>query len=664
MIGSIEVVNPITLWNDLILTDVAAPDVATWFAEEDPVQIPDRTLGWHFAQGWVPDGDPVRDPDHPAAWLHPLKRNSLQNQVVLTKLIEQYTTAHNDGRTANDTRFDNLVAMYNDTLLKTQSHLNRAAARHNEFEVLYLTSLDSVVSVIDFYLNTTRSDASATFDEAAAALNAFSAKLDELGTGYGEYVTDLQAILTKQQADLSTFEANTTTLLTQLTSDFSTHQTAIGDLEATEDSEAAAHIAAYEIKLAELETTVTTAETDLLALVTDAENAFTGYQTAALAIVTAITGEYASLDSTITGLMTSLDTAVGSHQTTHAGLVALFLSDFTTHAATARALLTGLGTTELARINETFDNLLAANLQKLTDRGFYSSNQITQVTTRNERERTEAIGALNDRLAREKVSHEHALYGEQTEVRQRQVIGEQYTFKLTEMAIEFRAKWGERLYGLAVEAQKIYLGIRNGLHEAANHFIDRESAVRERIAGWRLDTKKAVADGQSRVYQIRDAINRWKTDSEFKQADALRAIRAARLDVFSKTLAASLDVEKFAATARESIVGKLNEYIAQHAAGVARYAEATIRNGQFLAGVRSQTVADAIRTRFEFCNGLEQADATQQKLLGYQLDARNNLAVAMFGFMERRTDSYPDIGAMGQIAMGLGDAGATQWVET
>ena len=663
MIGSIEVVNPYAYWNDIDPAELSTPAVANWFNLEQTENVKGRDLGWLLAQGWVVDGNPTADPEEPGNLVYDLKRNELQSETILNTLISEYVTAYNDGRQANDQRYDDLVVMYNDTLLKTQSHLNRAATANNSYEVLYINNLDSIRSQVDFLLNTTRSDASSTFDEAATALNAFSSKLTELGTGYDEYVGELETILTNQQADLAAFEGNTTTLLTNLTSDFTTHQAAIDALESTEDSQATTHIAAYEAELDELEAAVTTAETALLALVTEAEGVFTNYETAAEAIITAIATEYTALDSTITGLMTSLDTAVGTHQVTHDGLVDLFLSDYTTHAATSRALLVDLGSTELARINEAFDNQLADALQKLTDRGFYSSAQVTDVTARNTREKNEAIAELNDKLAREKNTNEHKLFDEQSAVRQRQVAGEEYQFQMTKLANDFRAQWAEQLYKHAAAAQQIYQGIRAALQQAENQVITQETAIRERLTAWKLDAKKAVADGKDRIYQVRNAITRWKTDSEFKQADALRAIRSARLDVFSKTLAASLDVEKTAAVARESIVNKLNAYIAEHASGVARYADMTVRNGQFLAGVRDRATAQAIETRFRYATGLDHANAAQQRLLAYQLDTRNGLAVGMFGMMERREDSYPDISAMGQVASALGDAGATSWVQ-
>jgi hypothetical protein len=90
---------------------------------------------------------------------------------------------------------------------------------------------------------------------------------------------------------------------------------------------------------------------------------------------------------------------------------------YDTHEAVAEAFLTGLGTTELARINEQFDNLLARTSQDLVNRGLYSSAVYTQMQVRVERERNEAIAKLNDQLNREKLDNEHKLYEQEMQVK-------------------------------------------------------------------------------------------------------------------------------------------------------------------------------------------------------------------------------------------------------
>ena len=51
----------------------------------------------------------------------------------------------------------------------------------------------------------------------------------------------------------------------------------------------------------------------------------------------------------------------------------------------------------------------------------------------------------------------------------------------------------------------------------------------------------------------------------------------------------------------------------------------------------------------------------EMELLKYQLDERNNIAASLFGFVERRTDAYPDQNSMAQLATNLGETGASTW---
>lgn len=192
-------------------------------------------------------------------------------------------------------------------------------------------------------------------------------------------------------------------------------------------------------------------------------------------------------------------------------------ADWTTHAATTRALLVDLGTTETARINEQFDNALAKAKQGLISRGLYSSVLFAQLEARIERERTEALGALNDRLAREKVDNEHKLFMEQ------------------------------------------------------------------------MQTTTTVMGGRVEYVNQQMRRNQWLVDTR----------------------------HKVLMTSMQGMLEKANARL----------------------GVRDR----------------------EDKLLSYQLDTRNNLAIGMFGFQERREDSYPSLESITKLVAGLGESGGG-WV--
>lgn len=139
--------------------------------------------------------------------------------------------------------------------------------------------------------------------------------------------------------------------------------------------------------------------------------------------------------STLRGTM---QTEFDTHDPAYRAVFGLLEPDYTTHAATARALLTGLGTTDLARINEAWDNALAQQKAQLIDRGISSSAIVTDITTRNTRERNEAIAKLNDGLNREKLQNEHALYGQQVGMRQGVMGGEDRLHALVQEVLRYR----------------------------------------------------------------------------------------------------------------------------------------------------------------------------------------------------------------------------------
>lgn len=99
------------------------------------------------------------------------------------------------------------------------------------------------------------------------------------------------------------------------------------------------------------------------------------------------------------------------------------VTNYDTHAALTRGLLTDFGTTETARINEQFDNLLATAKQGLVNRGLYSSVLFATIQTRIERERSEALTKWNDTLSREKIDHEHKLFAELMDTKRAEIAG-------------------------------------------------------------------------------------------------------------------------------------------------------------------------------------------------------------------------------------------------
>ena len=125
-----------------------------------------------------------------------------------------------------------------------------------------------------------------------------------------------------------------------------------------------------------------------------------------------ITQQNADLGVYITDLDTYMD-EIDTLTTANADNLA---ADYSTHKGVADGLLTGLGTTEVARINELFASTLAVQLQGLTDRGLYSSGVAADITERNQRDRDEQLQKHYDSLNREQLGNEHTLWGQRVQV--------------------------------------------------------------------------------------------------------------------------------------------------------------------------------------------------------------------------------------------------------
>jgi hypothetical protein len=95
--------------------------------------------------------------------------------------------------------------------------------------------------------------------------------------------------------------------------------------------------------------------------------------------------------------------------------------------------------------------------------------------------------------------------------------------------------------------------------------------------------------------------------------------------------------------------------------GRLRYNDAVQRRTGFLVDTKHRLVMALMQARFEKANARLGIRDREEKLMAYQLDTRNNLSVALFGFKERREDTYPDQNAITKLVAGLGDSGGG-WV--
>lgn len=250
----------------------------------------------------------------------------------------------------------------------------------------------------------------------------------------------------------------------------------------------------------------------------------------------------------------ALDDALTRFTDRHDNLGATLLTDFESHETTATAFLTDLGVTELARINEEYDNKEIGINQGLVNRGFYSSALPAQVAVQIARERSERITQLNDQLNREKFENQHRLYDQK------------YRMRLGSLEADYKVLQGA-----------------SAVLQARLQHAQWASRIRHEVAQLSIDAKLRLLSVRERYYQFLLQSIDWQTDRRMKIYDAL------------------------------------------------------------------------FRTRIESMRIRQSTGAFHADIIRHQVDSRNQLALAMFGLVERREDSYPDIGDMTALVTSLGD---------
>jgi hypothetical protein len=435
--------------------------VPGWYFEQNIGLVPDTVAPYLAAHGFIVNGGQENYIDGEfAGYLLNMERNKFSRLDAMQIILNTMTSAFNEGRANNNTRYLDLV-----TNLQTLLSNNQA-------------------DVAEF--------------------------LNTKVTNNAGYVTLMLSTVDTLEGDHTTFAADIMAL------DTGDREAELATLKATWAAAATA---------AETEYALMTAGLDIPALIADVDTA-----------------------------IDAMDTALAAFNAEVSGLSALLLADFNTHAAAATAFLTSLGVTELARINEAFDDAQTAQNQGLVNRGFYSSALSSQVTLQVERERTQAIIELNDKLNREKFENQHRLYEQK------------YRMRLGSLDALFRSLQG---------------------------------------AGEVLQSRLAHGQWASRVRH---------------------------------------EVAQLSITARLQLLS-LRE----------KYYQFLLQSLDWEANRRTQIYDALFKTRLESIQVRRSTGEFHSELIRYQLDQRSNLALALFGLVERREDDYPGVGDLAATVASMGD---------
>ena len=169
-------------------------------------------------------------------------------------------------------------------------------------------------------------------------------------------------------------------------------------------------------------------------------------------------------------------------------------------------------------------------------------------------------------------------------------------------------------------------------------------------------------DRSERLSQHNDTINREKFENQHRLYEQKYQMRLGSLETSHRVLQGASEV----LTARLQH-GQWSSRVRHEVAQLSIAAKLDMlglreKYYQFiLQGINWQTdrrmkIYDALfQSRIESLRVRQSTGAYHAGLIRYKLDSRNNLALAMFGFVERREDSYPGIGDMAALVASLGD---------
>ena len=643
---------------DISPTIARSPYTGSWWLQSMVTGVPDSALGWLVGQGWQLTGSST---DEDGVTTHTMTRQSMNSWLILQSLLNQFVSSYNEGRAANSIRYNDVVDRWANLINVTRSTLNMHANISDGHVSVYLGYLDTLVTEVDTQMAVVESDMTVASGRVVGQFADYLTRLATIESQYDAHVTTIGLLLSQLETDMETFVANYAAAVDRLEAAMTTHRAAVDAIKTESTSALADHDTVY----TSLTTTVQNDYTAHLATIQILLADLTTQLGTHIATITSSLNDslsdYTSLDDEINALLTTLDNEFGAYSADADSIFALLLSDYTTHAALARGFLTNLGTTETARINEQFSNLTAKLMQEMMNRGLYSSGLFAPIQTRVERERSEALSKLNDQLNREKLDNQHKLYGQQLDVRTRTLDGKTRVFGVQQDVIRYNAETLSRLYAQLQELRVRTASSQDQLFDLRRQVAQFNIATRDSLFGQKTNVQKLLMEAEDRLYQYGEAIRKLRHGDEHQIFTELSAVLGRDLESVIKSYEAQRAISDATLKQRDHLLSQFIESRGRVLGGQEKYAAMALQNGQFLTETRQRMVATIMQARMARAAGKMDVRDKEEKIMAYQLDTYNNLAIGLFGFVEKRTDEYPDMAEITKLVAGLGDSGGG-WV--
>jgi len=142
--------------NYIVDTDPVAQaiqDVSGWYKTEYMVlstadSFAVNSIQWYMAQGWAIDSTEsfkiVAGSTTTTHYRFNLSRRKLQSELVLQDMVTDFTKSYNEGRDINDQRYDEIVAIWNVALDKTEDEINALGTDSDSYDLIIQGILDQM----------------------------------------------------------------------------------------------------------------------------------------------------------------------------------------------------------------------------------------------------------------------------------------------------------------------------------------------------------------------------------------------------------------------------------------------------------------------------------------------------------------------------------------
>jgi len=152
-------INP--TFQDISPIEAQTPNAGGWYLTSSIGGLPEEAVPFMLAQGFEISGVfPLPDINGNLNNVYSMGRTRLNNARVVSDLLQSFTEAYNEGRTANDKRYEDIIRLWTEMLDKSEEHIDGAKVELENEIVLHMTTLDALETEYDTFFADVRDDLS------------------------------------------------------------------------------------------------------------------------------------------------------------------------------------------------------------------------------------------------------------------------------------------------------------------------------------------------------------------------------------------------------------------------------------------------------------------------------------------------------------------------